>query len=117
MTPAHPDSEEALELETIALFQQLGYTTANCYNEICGDSRDVPVGDAVVGRLYLGRETRSDVVLISKLRPALEKLNPHQQRLLPRLPTLDCRGNVHPPHRFNRLRERHSPHLYRTQSL
>jgi type I restriction enzyme R subunit len=68
----HPDSEEALELYTIALFEQLGYTTANCYNEIYGDGRDVPVE-----RLYLGRETRSDVVLISKLRPALEKLNPH----------------------------------------
>jgi len=26
----HPDSEEALELETIALFEKLGYTTANC---------------------------------------------------------------------------------------
>lgn len=33
MNPPHPDSEEALELETIALFQQLGYTTANCYSE------------------------------------------------------------------------------------
>ncbi|MEG3876700.1 type I restriction endonuclease subunit R [Microcoleus sp. herbarium7] len=65
MTPPHPDSEAALELETIALFEQLGYTTANCYNEWnSGTSR-------------LGRETRSDVVLISKLRPALEKLNPH----------------------------------------
>jgi len=60
-----PDSEEALELETIALFQQLGYTTANCYNEW------------ISGTSTLGRETRSDVVLISKLRPALEKLNPH----------------------------------------
>jgi type I restriction enzyme R subunit len=65
MTPPHPDSEEALELETIALFEQLGYTTANCYNEWSS------------GTSTLGRETRSDVVLISKLRPALEKLNPH----------------------------------------
>jgi type I restriction enzyme R subunit len=64
MTPPHPDSEEALELETIALFQQLGYTTANCYNEWNN------------GTSTLGRETRSDVVLTSKLRPALEKLNP-----------------------------------------
>jgi len=61
----HPDSEEALELETIALFEQLGYTTANCYNEWNS------------GTSTLGRETRSEVVLISKLRPALEKLNPH----------------------------------------
>jgi type I restriction enzyme, R subunit len=65
MTPPHPDSEEALELETIALFEQLGYTTANCYNEWNS------------GTSTLGRETKGDVVLISKLRPALEKLNPH----------------------------------------
>lgn len=65
MNPPHPDSEEALELETIALFEQLKYTTANCYNEWNS------------GTSTLGRETRSDVVLISKLRPALEKLNPH----------------------------------------
>jgi type I restriction enzyme R subunit len=58
MNPPHPDSEEALELETIALFQQLGYTTANCYNEWNS------------GTSTLGRETRSEVVLISKLRPA-----------------------------------------------
>lgn len=61
----HPDSEAALELETITLFQQLGYTTTNCYNEWNS------------GTSTLGRETRSDVVLISKLRPALEKLNSH----------------------------------------
>ena len=61
----HPDSEEALELSTIALFEKLGYTTANCYNEW------------ISGTSNLGRETRSEVVLISKLQPALEKLNPH----------------------------------------
>ena len=61
----HPDSEPALELETIALFEKLGYTTANCYSEwISGTSK-------------LGRETKSEVVLISQLQPALEKLNPH----------------------------------------
>ena len=65
MTQPHPDSEPALELDTIALFQQLGYTTANCYNEW------------ISGTSNLGRETRSEVVLISKLQPALEKLNPH----------------------------------------
>ena len=62
---SHPDSEAALELSTIALFEQLGYTTANCYNEWNS------------GTSNLGRETKSEVVLISKLQPALEKLNPH----------------------------------------
>ena len=61
----HPDLEAALELSTIALFEKLGYTTANCYNEW------------ISGTSNLGRETRSEVVLISKLQPALEKLNPH----------------------------------------
>jgi type I restriction enzyme, R subunit len=28
----HADSEAAPEVETIALFEKLGYTTANCYN-------------------------------------------------------------------------------------
>ena len=65
MTQPHPDSETALELETIALFEKLGYTTANCYNEWA------------TGISKLGRETRKDVILISKLQPALEKLNPH----------------------------------------
>ena len=61
----HPDSEPALELSTIALFEKLGYTTANCYSEWNS------------GTSNLGRETKSEVVLISKLQPALEKLNPH----------------------------------------
>ena len=61
----HPDSEAALELETIALFEKLGYTTANCYSEW------------ISGTSNLGRETKSEVVLTSKLQPALEKLNPH----------------------------------------
>ena len=65
MTSPHPDSEEALQLETIALFEKLGYTTANCYSEW------------ISGTSNLGRETKSEVVLISKLQPALEKLNPH----------------------------------------
>lgn len=60
----HPDSEEALELATIKLFEQLGYTTANCYDEKVGNNST------------LGRETKSEVVLISQLRPSLEKLNP-----------------------------------------
>lgn len=60
----NPDSETALELETIKLFEQLGYTTANCYSEKIGNNST------------LGRETKAEVVLISKLRPALEKLNP-----------------------------------------
>lgn len=65
MRQPHPDSEAALENATIALFKELGYTVANCYHETYGENGT------------LGRETSySEVVLIPKLRSALEKLNP-----------------------------------------
>ena len=58
------DSEEALEHATMDLFETLGYTVQDCYDEKLGEGGT------------LGRETRAEVVLVSKLRPALEQLNP-----------------------------------------
>lgn len=58
-------SEDSLiEQPAIELFSQLGWETANCFYEVCG-----PNGT-------LGRETTAGVVLISRLRPVLERLNP-----------------------------------------
>ena len=58
-------SEDTLvEQPAIALFAELGWETLNCYHETFG-----PVGT-------LGRETKSEVVLTRRLRPALERLNP-----------------------------------------
>jgi len=58
-------SEDALvEKPAIELFGELGWQTANCFYEVCG-----PNGT-------LGRETTTDVVLVSRLRPAMERLNP-----------------------------------------
>src|SRR6266705_1683213 len=58
-------SEDTLvEQPAIALFVELGYETANCFHETYG----------ALGTL--GRDTSGDVVLISRLRPALELLNP-----------------------------------------
>ena len=65
MNQPHPDSEEALENATIVLFEELGYTTANCFHETYGENST------------LGRETSAEVILIPKLRSALEKLNPN----------------------------------------
>jgi type I restriction enzyme, R subunit len=48
----HPGSEAAPELETIALFEKLGYITGNCYSKWNS------------GTSNLGRETKSEVVLI-----------------------------------------------------
>jgi type I restriction enzyme R subunit len=63
MSQPYPDSEQALENATIALFANLGWETINCYQE-CGINST------------LGRETRSEVVLVPRLRSTLEKLNP-----------------------------------------
>jgi type I restriction enzyme R subunit len=64
MTNINPDSEEALETNTIRLFEELGWKATNCYHESCGANST------------LGRQTTEQVVLESRLRTALEKLNP-----------------------------------------
>jgi len=59
-------SEDTLvEQPAIALFDELGYETANCFYEKVGGSGST-----------LGRETTEEVILVPKLRSALEKLNP-----------------------------------------
>ena len=58
-------TEDALvEQPAIALYSELGWETANCWGERFGEGGT------------LGRETPTEVVLVSRLRPALEKLNP-----------------------------------------
>lgn len=64
-TPSSDYSESALvEQPAIELFGELGWETADCFHEF--DS----------GRSTLGRETPGEVVLMPRLRAALEKLNP-----------------------------------------
>ena len=64
MTFIDPDSEGALEANTIRLFESLGWEFANCYYENCGENST------------LGRETTEQVALEWRLKAALEKLNP-----------------------------------------
>jgi type I restriction enzyme, R subunit len=54
-----------VEQPAIALFSNLGWETANCFHEF-----------EVAGGSPLGRETATEVVLVERLRPALERLNP-----------------------------------------
>jgi type I restriction enzyme R subunit len=69
MTYTNPDSEDAaIEQPTIALFEELGWNTQNCYHEVFA-----PNGSP---SSTLGRETIAEVVLTYRLRVALEKLNP-----------------------------------------
>ncbi len=66
MGVTHQYSEDALvEQPAIELFAELGYETANCFEEKVGTENST-----------LGRETTEEVVLVRKLRAALEKLNP-----------------------------------------
>ena len=59
-------SEDGLiEKPAIKIFDSLKYNYLNCFDETFGNGST------------LGRETSSDVVLLSKLKPALLKLNPN----------------------------------------
>lgn len=62
----NPYSEDQLiEQSAIALLNEMGWETANCFHEF-----------NQAGGSPLGRENKSEVVLVSRLRPALESLNP-----------------------------------------
>ncbi|NEQ71091.1 MAG: type I restriction endonuclease subunit R, partial [Symploca sp. SIO2D2] len=62
--PYFDPDEAALEEDTITLFSQLSYTTANCYREWHK------------GTSNLGRENQKQVILTSQLHQALVQLNP-----------------------------------------
>ena len=62
----NPHSEDKLiEQPAIALLAEMGWETMDCFHEFEG-----------AGGSPLGRETKSEVVLTARLRPALEGLNP-----------------------------------------
>jgi type I restriction enzyme R subunit len=63
MTYTDPDGEGTLELNTIELFDRLGWEVADCFYEKFGEDGT------------LGRETSAQVVLERRLREAIAKLN------------------------------------------
>ena len=56
--------DELIEQPAINLLTEMGWETLNCYSEF--DQGSSP----------LGRQTKSEVVLTSRLQPALKRLNP-----------------------------------------
>jgi type I restriction enzyme R subunit len=66
MTPTGYSEDALVEQPAIEIFRKLGWETENCFHEF-----DLPGGSP------LGRETQAEVVLVQRLRPALEKLNPN----------------------------------------
>jgi len=73
-------TEDALiEQPTIQLFSDLGWETITCWKEVFGSVDDESL---LNNPLFLGRETRNDVVLFARLKAALLKLNPDINRLI-----------------------------------
>jgi len=64
MSPAGYTEDALVERPTIDLLAELGWETVNAYHEFDH------------GASTLGRETRAEVVLTKRLRPALQRLNP-----------------------------------------
>jgi len=64
MSPAGYTEDALVEQPALALLVELGWETVNAYHEF----------DHTMSTL--GRETRSDVILTARLRPALQRLNP-----------------------------------------
>ncbi|HET6444007.1 MAG TPA: type I restriction endonuclease subunit R [candidate division Zixibacteria bacterium] len=67
----NPDAEATLENATLVLFKELGWETLDCFHEATGDMAGLSED-----QLFLGRETRSEVILKPRLLAALERLNP-----------------------------------------
>lgn len=65
MSPHAYTEDQLVEQPAIALFAELGWQTVSAMEELFGTSGT------------LGRETSGEVVLIPRLRAALERLNPH----------------------------------------
>jgi len=63
MSPAGYTEDALVERPAIDLLAELGWETVNAYHEFDH------------GASTLGRETRSDVILTARLRPALQRLN------------------------------------------
>jgi type I restriction enzyme R subunit len=63
-----------IEQPAIKLFSAIGWQTLDCYSETFGD--DGLLGSDASSSVSLGRETRSDIVLVRELRQALSQINP-----------------------------------------
>ncbi|MEI6308966.1 MAG: type I restriction endonuclease [bacterium] len=64
MTPSGYSEDALIEQPAIVLLAKMGWETVNAYREFDH------------GASTLGRETKSEVILIARLRPALQRLNP-----------------------------------------
>ncbi|MFZ1445800.1 MAG: HsdR family type I site-specific deoxyribonuclease, partial [Candidatus Dechloromonas phosphoritropha] len=75
MSPHAWSENQLVEQPAIGLFAALGWQTVSALEESFGPSPPAPLPEGD-GRVWLGRETRGEVVLVPRLRAALTRLNP-----------------------------------------
>ena len=75
MSPHAYTENQLVERPAIGLFAALGWQTVSAMGETFGPSPPAPLPEGD-GRIWLGRETKSEVVLLNRLRAALGKFNP-----------------------------------------
>ena len=76
MVHSHPYTEDQLvEQPAIGLFAALGWQTLSAMEETFGPSPPAPLPGGE-GSVYLGRETKGEVVRVGRLRAAVCQLNP-----------------------------------------
>ena len=75
MSPHAYTEDQLVEQPAIGLFAALGWQTVSALDETFGPSTPAPLPEGD-GRICLGRETKSEVVLVGRLRAALTQLNP-----------------------------------------
>ena len=76
MSPSDYTEELLVEQPAIELFAELGWATESALEESFGFAEPSPEPSPSGRGSRLGRETKSEVVLVPKLRSALERLNP-----------------------------------------
>jgi type I restriction enzyme R subunit len=76
MSPSDYTEEFLVEQPAGDLFGDLGWQTVSANEEAFGFAEPSPQPSPSGRGSWLGRETKSEVVLIPKLRAALERLNP-----------------------------------------
>jgi len=76
MSPEGYTEDRLVEQPTIELFAELGWATASISEETFGSAKTSPQPSPSGRGSWLGRETKSQVVLVPRLRATLERLNP-----------------------------------------